>query len=70
MAYTGDNERNSVLIQCDYDFPSVASTFGAPELEISEAADWLREHASRADYSWAAEVTADDPGYFDFAAQD
>lgn len=67
MAYRGRNERNSVLIQSDYDYPGVARTFGASfeDGQIAEAGAWLREHASRADYSWAAEVTADDPGYFD-----
>lgn len=72
MAYRGDNERNSVLIQSDWDFPGVARTFGASfeDNQISEAGEWLHEHASRADYGWAAEVTADDPGYFDFVADD
>ena len=72
MAYRGENERNSVLVQTDYDYPGVARSFGASfeDHQISEAGDWLREHASRADYSWAAEVTAEDPGYFEFINQD
>ncbi len=57
-----------LLIQTDWDFPSVASTFGwrgkfskkkygtGPSAEIHAAADWLDDNI---------DADADDPGYFD-----
>lgn len=55
------DEGNTVLIQTDWDYPSVATTFGAGKFlgtateEIAAAQEWLAENVG---------TTAADPGYF------
>ena len=52
-----DNERETILIQTDWDYPGVARTFGwtGDDSDISEAQEYLDDHIN---------TVADDPGYF------
>jgi len=51
------DDNNTILIQCDCDYPGVARTFGwvGEDREISEALEYLSKHIGK---------TVDDPGYF------